>query len=83
MAKWKVEQRRFDPAKTIWSGEGLWEVPAATPVEALEHVFKVYLERGEEFKQYLPLVQIELYGAFLTVDDKSWSVRPAGAGVPG
>ena len=35
MAKWKVEQRKFDPAKEIWSGDGLWEVQAKSAEEAL------------------------------------------------
>ncbi|MEJ2717321.1 MAG: hypothetical protein P8182_09310 [Deltaproteobacteria bacterium] len=83
MAKWTVEQRKFDAATGIWAGNGVWEVEAKTPEQALEYVFVEYLERAEDFKQFIPLATKELYGLVLTVDPHSWSVRPAGAGVPG
>jgi hypothetical protein len=83
MAKWKVEQRTFDPATEIWSGDGLWEVQAKTAEEALEQVFVVHLDKAEELTRFIPLSQKELYGIYLAVDRKAWSVRPAGSGVPG
>lgn len=83
MAKWTVEQRKFDPVKQIWSGNGAWEVQAKTPEQALEYVFVQYLDRAKDVERLLPLATKELYGIVLTVDDHSWSVRPAGAGVPG
>jgi hypothetical protein len=83
MARWRVEQRTFDPATEIWSGDGLWEVQAKTAEEALEQVFVVYLDGAEELKRFIPQAQKELYGIYLSVDQKSWSVRPSGSGVPG
>ena len=43
MAKWTVEQRKLDPAKQIWLGNGVWEVQAKTAEEALKYVFIEYL----------------------------------------
>ena len=83
MAKWTVEQRKFDPAKQIWSGNGSWEVKAKTAEQALEHVFVEYLDRADDVERLLPLATKELFGLVLTVDPHSWSVRPAGSGVPG
>ncbi len=83
MAKWTVEQRKLDPAKQIWAGNGVWEVQAKTAEKALEYVFVEYLDRAGDVERLLPLATKELYGLILTSETHSWSVRPAGAGVPG
>jgi hypothetical protein len=83
MGNWRVEQLKFDPSRKIWSGHGTWEVEAETPKAALKYVFVNYLQMADEFDRSISQASSELYGLSLTVGNKTWSVRPAGAGVPG
>ena len=83
MAKWRIEQRKFDASKEIWSRHGTWEVEAQEPEEALKYVFINYLEMTDEFDRFIPQATKELFGLTLTVENKSWLVKPAGSGVPG
>jgi len=83
MAKWTVEQRKLDPAKQIWTKNGTWEVEAQEAKEALQYVFANYLDLADEFDRFIPKANKELFGLTLTVENKSWLVKPAGAGVPG
>jgi len=83
MAKWTVEQLKFDPTKEIWSRNGIWAVEAETPQEALKYTFINHLDKADEFDQVISQAKAELYGLTVTVGRKTWSVKPAGAGVPG
>jgi hypothetical protein len=83
MAKWRVEQLKLDPKKKIWSRNGIWQVDGETAQEALRYVFANYLQMADDFDRVISQASSELYGLSLTVDNKSWSVRPDGAGMPG
>ncbi|MBI4773796.1 MAG: hypothetical protein HY788_06380 [Deltaproteobacteria bacterium] len=83
MAKWTVEQRKLDASKGIWTKNGTWEVEAQEPDEALKYVFVNYLDLTDEFDRFIRQASKELFGLTLTVENKSWLVKPAGAGVPG
>ena len=84
MAKWYVEQRRLDPETNIWTnqGQGKWTVNAASAEEALRSVFVNQLGMADQADELVARATKELYGVFLNLEDKSWSVMPAGAGVP-
>jgi len=83
MAKWRVEQLKYDANTQIWAKKGSWEVAGETPEEALKYVFVNYLEMAQEFDEHISEATPDLYGLTLRVDDRIWSVKPAGAGVPG
>jgi hypothetical protein len=71
------------PQKKIWSRNGIWQVDGETAQEALRYVFANYLQMADDFDRVISQASSELYGLSLTVDNKSWSVRPDGAGMPG
>lgn len=83
MAKWRVEQRKFDKAKGFWAGNGSWEVEGDSAEEALKYVFFNIIDKPEEFQEVISSASKELYGIAASKGQKSWSVRPAGSGAPG